>query len=93
MMKRTHIEDVRDDYDHEVASIVHRVGVDKVVVELTGGGYLAFERVDDPDQHLYEDLSCPDCGTEVYWSEDQLDYVHATENNSKRCWLARNKAD
>lgn len=90
-MKRTHVEDVRDDYDNEVAGIVHRVNTKRLVIELENGGSVTFERTPDPNQHLYENLRCPDCGIPVYWSEEQLDYVHEQVDKAKRCWLARNQ--
>lgn len=93
MMKRTHVEDVTDEYDQEVAQLVHRLSTKRLVIELENGGYVTFERTPDPNQHLFEDLSCPDCGTAVYWSEDQLDYVHEHIDQAKACWLNRNKVE
>lgn len=90
MMKRTYVDSVPDKRDQEIAQIVHRVGVTRVTIEYDHGGLVYFQPVEDPDQHLYENLSCPDCGTMVYWSEDQLDYVHEHTEQAKRCWLNRN---
>ena len=89
-MRRTHVEDVTDEYDLEISQIVHRLSTQRLVIELANGGTVSFERTEDPNQHRYEDLSCPDCGTTVFWNEDLLDYVHTNMAQAKICWLNRN---
>lgn len=91
MMRVTHVKTVEDGVDLEIAQLVHRVGVKQVVLYLMNGATMTYERVDNFNPHLYEDLSCPDCGRPVWWNEEFKDYVHEAEGQGLRCWLTRNE--